>query len=71
MVGSQLGAAFSNPKLLAKTAMLSLLVFGAFHFTKLGAGVFGQVLMSRFGKPNLVRETSKLYTNNYALIPFL
>jgi len=26
-------------------------------------------LMSRFGKPQLVRETSKIYTNNYALIP--
>lgn len=27
--------------------------------------------MGRFGKPSLVRETSKIYTNNYALIPFI
>ena len=27
--------------------------------------------MGRFGKPQLVRETSKLHTNNYLMIPFL
>lgn len=27
--------------------------------------------MSRFGKPTLVRETSKLHSNNYFLLPFV
>lgn len=29
------------------------------------------VLLGRFGKPQLVKETSKIYTNNYITIPFL
>ena len=28
-------------------------------------------VMGRFGKPQLVRETSKLHTNNYLMIPYL
>lgn len=28
-------------------------------------------VMGRFGKPQLVRETSKIYTNNYLMIPFM
>lgn len=28
-------------------------------------------LMARFGKPSLVRETSKLYSNNYITLPFM
>lgn len=28
-------------------------------------------MMARFGKPSLVRETSKLYSNNYLTLPFL
>lgn len=28
-------------------------------------------LMSSFSKPNLVRETSKIYTRNYAMIPWI
>jgi hypothetical protein len=27
--------------------------------------------MSRFGKPTLVRETSKIHSNNYLLLPFV
>jgi len=28
-------------------------------------------LMARFGKPQLVRETSKLYSTNYVTLPFM
>ena len=31
----------------------------------------GSSLMSRFGKPTLVRETSKIHSNNYLLLPFV
>ena len=27
--------------------------------------------MARFGKPQLVRETSKLYSTNYVTLPFM
>lgn len=71
MLGSQIGKALSNPKFLYSAAYTSVLVFGAFHFTKLFSTVAGTTLLSRFGKPKLVRETSKIYTNNYGLIPFM
>lgn len=28
-------------------------------------------MMARFGKPSLVRETSKLYSMNYVTLPFM
>lgn len=52
-------------------AYFSLLIFGAFHVTKLSAALATKTLMGRFGKPQLVRETSKIYTSNYALIPWM
>lgn len=66
-----MGTAFANPKLLGKIAYLSLLVFGAFHVTRFSVAMLASALLGRFGKPNLVRETSKIYTNNYFLIPFI
>ena len=33
--------------------------------------VAAQRLMARFGKPSLVRETSKIHTNNYLYLPFI
>ena len=71
VAASNIGSAISNPKFLAKATSLALLTFGAFQFTKFGMAMFSTFIMSKFGKPTLVRETSKLYTNNYALIPFL
>jgi hypothetical protein len=46
-------------------------MFGAFHFTKLSLAILGQTIVSRMGKPKLVRETSKLYSNNYITLPFV
>ena len=62
---------FSNPKFLYSAAYTSVLIFGAFHLTKVFSTVAATTLLSRFGKPQLVRETSKIYTNNYGLIPFM
>lgn len=70
-VGSQLGQAFNSPKSLAKVAYYSLLVFGSYHLSKHSIGLLSQTVQSFFGKPQLVRETSKIYTNNYAMIPFI
>ena len=53
-----------------KAAYTSLLVFGAFHGTRLSIALIGQSIVGRFGKPSLVRETSKLHSNNYLLLPF-
>jgi ATPase family AAA domain-containing protein 3A/B len=47
------------------------LLFGAFHLTRLGAVLLQTSLLRRFGKPQLVRETSKIHTSNYGLIPWM
>ena len=54
-----------------KTAYMGIMMFGAFHFTKLSLAILGQTIVSRMGKPKLVRETSKLYSNNYITLPFV
>jgi hypothetical protein len=61
----------TNPKFLAKAAYLCVLTFGAFHLTKIFFAMTTGLLLARFGKPNLVRETSKIYTHNYAMIPWV
>ena len=69
MLGSSVSSALMNPKFIWKAAYTR--VFGAFHMTKLGIVLAGSSLMSRFGKPTLVRETSKLHSNNYFFLPFV
>ena len=71
MLGSSISSALMNPKFIWKAAYTSVLVFGAFHMTKLSIALAGSSLMSRFGKPTLVRETSKLHSNNYLLLPYV
>jgi ATPase family AAA domain-containing protein 3A/B len=60
-----------NPKFLAKASYLLVIGFGAFHLTRLIVAVITGGIMARFGKPQLVRETSKLHTSNYLALPFL
>lgn len=71
MAGSSISSMLMNPKFLVKSAYFMLIAFGAFHFTKLLISVFGAVILSRINKPQLVRETSKLHTNNIFTLPFM
>lgn len=54
-----------------KAAYMSFIIFGCFHGTKIGIAMMSQTLISRFNKPTLVRETSKLYSNNLMTLPFM
>ena len=60
-----------NPKFLVKATYLLFIAFGAFHVTRLGLALITGVFLARFGKPGLVRETSKLHTRNYLMVPYL
>jgi hypothetical protein len=71
MVGSSASSMLMNPKFLAKATYLLLIGFGAFHFTRLAIAMITGGIMARFGKPQLVRETSKLHTSNYISLPYL
>lgn len=70
MLGSGVSSMMMNPKFLTKTAWLLFIGFGTFHLTKLTIGLMTGLLLSRFGKPQLVRETSKLYSNNLFTLPY-
>jgi hypothetical protein len=71
MFSSSMGNLMSNPKLLTKTASLAFCMFGAFHLSKFSMQVLSMALLSKFGKPQLVRETSKIHSNNYFTLPFI
>ena len=70
MAGSGISSMMMNPKFLTKTAWLLFIGFGAFHLTKLTLGIMTGLVLARFGKPQLVRETSKLYSNNIFTLPY-
>jgi len=65
-----MSAALMNPKFLMKMAYMSVIMFGTFHATKLGIALISSQALNRFGKPTLVRETSKLHSNNIFTLPF-
>lgn len=71
LAGQGLSTFFSSPKYIFKTAYLSAMMFGAYQFTKLAATVIGTGFMTRFGRPSLVRQTSKIYTTNIFTVPWL
>jgi len=60
-----------NPKFLARAAYFLLIGFGAFHFSRLAIALTTTMVLARFGKPTLVRETSKIHTRNYLMIPYM
>ena len=71
MLGSQIQQMLMNPKFVIKAAYLALLMFSAFHVSRLTIALGTSALMSKFGKPTLIRETSKVYTRNYLAVPFI
>ena len=71
LAGQGLSTFFSSPKYIFKTAYLSAMMFGAYQFTKLAATVIGTGFMTRFGRPSLVRQTSKIYTTNIFAVPWM
>jgi hypothetical protein len=70
MAGSSISSMLMNPKFLSKTAYLLFIGFGTYHLTKLALGLTASLVMARFGKPQLIRETSKIYSNNIFTLPF-
>jgi len=42
MVSGSLSSVLFNPKFLMKTAYFGIMMFGAFHFTKLSLAILGQ-----------------------------
>jgi hypothetical protein len=51
MFGQGLSNMVSNPKFMAKTAFMSLILFGAYHGTKVGFSLLQSSVLHRFNKP--------------------
>lgn len=51
MLGGQLANVFGNPKFMMKAAYMSVMIFGAFHVTKLSLAIMGSKILARMGKP--------------------
>jgi ATPase family AAA domain-containing protein 3A/B len=71
LAGQGISSFFSSPKYIFKTAYLSAMLFGAYQMTKVTAMMVGTGFMTRFGRPSLVRQTSKIYTTNIFAVPWL
>lgn len=71
LAGQGISSFFSSPKYLFKTAYLSAMMFGAYQFTKVAATLVSAGFMTRFGRPSLVRQTSKIYTTNLFAVPWM
>ncbi len=67
LVGQGLSTFLSSPTYMIKVAYMSALMFGAYQATRLAAAA----VMARFGKPQLVRQTSKISTNNIFMVPYM
>lgn len=51
MLGSALQNIVGNPKFLAKTFYMAVMLFGAFHFTRMTLSIATAKVMSKMGKP--------------------
>lgn len=71
MMGQQVSSAFQNPGNFFKLLYYGSAGYATYHVLRIVMMGMSRSVMGRFGKPQLVRETSKLHTNNYLMIPFL
>ena len=70
MLGNGLYNLANDPRAAAKFATISLLLFGTYFGTKMGFSLMQTSILSRFNKPQLVRETSKIQSRSLFTLPF-
>ena len=71
VMGNGLMNFISSPKLVTKTLLYTFAFLTALHGMKTSLNVLGAAIMSRFGKPTLLRETSRIVASNILSLPFL
>lgn len=70
-LGSGAQSFFSSPKLMTKAATFIAGSAAAILFARAGINIMSTAVLSRFGRPVLVRETSKISTDKLLKLPFL
>lgn len=71
ILGTQMQQMIMNPKFIVKAAYLIAIGFGCYHGSKLFFKLIQRQILGHFGKPPLVRDTSKIYTRNIFMIPYI
>ena len=70
-MGSGAQTFFGNPKLMTKTATFIAACFATIFAARAGINVMTAAIMARFGRPILVRETSKISSDRLLKLPWL
>lgn len=70
-LGSGAQSFFSSPKLMTKTATFIAGSITAILLARAGINIMSAAMLSRFGKPVLIKETSKISTDKLLKLPFL
>lgn len=70
-LGSGAQAFFASPKLMTKAATFIGGCFATILFARAGINIMSAAVLARFGKPVLVKETSKISTDRLLKLPYL
>jgi len=70
-VGQGIGTLFSSPKMMARLFGSVFFLYLAMQTSKTILNLSSSIILSRFGKPRLVRDTSRMYVNKLAQLPVL
>lgn len=71
LVGNAIASSLANPSFMFKLFYYGVATYGAFRVTKTSINVMFNTFMGKFGRPTLVRETSKISTGNFLKLPYL
>jgi hypothetical protein len=71
LFGNAIVSSLSNPSFMFKLFYYGVATYGAFRVTKTSINVMFNTFMGKFGRPSLVRETSKISTGNFLKLPYL
>jgi len=70
-LGSGATTFFGSPKLMTKTATFIAGSFAAIMLARAGINIMSAAILAKFGKPTLVKETSRISTDKLLKLPFL
>ena len=71
LIGQGFTHFISNPRYVAKSIYYMALLYGSMHLMRLSLGLGLSFVLARFGKPALIRETSRVVTSNPIKLPFI
>jgi ATPase family AAA domain-containing protein 3A/B len=69
-IGQGVSTFLQNPKMLFQVAIFGVALYFGVAATRSSFAVMTTFLLNKFGKPKLVRETSKIVSNNVFKLPF-